>query len=66
MKLTRIAVTAAMMLTMSAAAVVAQTATTPVTTPERPAVTGKSIQQRKVNQQDRIAQGVKSGRLNAG
>ena len=30
------------------------------------AQTGKTIQQRKVNQQDRIAQGVKSGRLTPG
>lgn len=38
--------------------VVAQNSTTP-------APTGKTIQQRKENQQDRIAQGVKSGQLTA-
>ena len=40
--------------------VVAQSTSTPATP------TGKTIQERKENQQDRIAQGVKSGQLTAG
>ena len=33
---------------------------------QNPAPSGKTIQERKENQQDRIAQGVKSGQLTAG
>ena len=62
MKLTHFTFVAALIL--SPAAIFAQTTTTPPTTP--PPVTQKTIQERKVDQQDRIAQGVKSGQLTAG
>jgi hypothetical protein len=63
MNLTRLALIAA--LTVAPAAVYAQTAATPVTTPT-PGQHDYNINQRKTNQQDRIAQGVKSGQLTAG
>ena len=71
MKPTNLALITALIL--SAGAAYAQsvsasaTATAPVvsTTPTDP-VTGKTIAARKENQQDRIAQGVKSGELTAG
>lgn len=56
-------------LVLSPAAIYAQTTTPPPppTTTPAPAPTAKpTIGQRKVNQQDRIAQGVKSGQLTAG
>ena len=46
-------------------AALAQTPAAPSTTPSAPA-TDPSVAQRKENQQDRIAQGVKSGQLTAG
>jgi hypothetical protein len=48
----------AVMLALTPAVIFAQTATTPAHDP--------TINQRKENQQDRIAQGVKSGELKAG
>ncbi len=48
-------------LAISPAVLLAQTSTTAGTTP-----TNASINQRKVNQQDRIAKGVQSGQLTAG
>jgi hypothetical protein len=56
MKLFHIALSASLLL--APAAVFAQTA--------KPPVTGQTIQERKTDQQDRIAQGVKSGQLTAG
>lgn len=47
------------------AAVFAQSAA-PATPTPKPPVTGQSIQERKTDQQERIAQGVKSGQLTAG
>ena len=61
MKLFNVALSAALLL--APAAIFAQA--TQTTTPTTP-VTGKSIQERKTDQQDRIAQGVKSGQLTAG
>jgi hypothetical protein len=49
-------------LTVAPAAIFAQSTTTTATTTTKPA----TINQRKENQQDRIAQGVKSGQLTAG
>lgn len=66
MKLMNIVLTAGLVL--APAAMFAQTTTPPPTVstvPVKP-VTGKSIAARKTNQQDRIAQGVKSGQLTAG
>jgi hypothetical protein len=64
MKLTQLALTACLVL--APAAVLAQTtSTTPTTTPT-PGQHDQNIGQRKVDQQDRIAQGVKSGQLTAG
>jgi hypothetical protein len=60
MNLTRFALIAT--LTLAPAAIFAQTTTTPTPAPAKPA----TINQRKENQQDRIAQGVKSGQLTAG
>jgi hypothetical protein len=57
MKLTNLALGAALIL--SPAVIFAQQTTTPPATPP-------TIGQRKVDQQDRIAQGVKSGQLTAG
>ena len=66
MKLVKIALIAA--LAVAPAALFAQTTTPPPTVSTVPVtpVTGKTIAQRKVNQQDRIAQGVKSGSLTPG
>jgi len=61
MKITNFALAAALIL--APAAVFAQTTTAP-TTPAP--VTGQTIQERKTDQQDRIANGVKSGQLTAG
>ena len=58
MKLTNLALSTALLL--APAAVFAQTATT---TPAPAKVTGQTINERKVDQQDRIANGVKSGQL---
>lgn len=69
MRTTNLALIAALILTAGAAhaqtvsATTAATATTPTTSTD---VTGKTIADRKENQQDRIAQGVKSGELTAG
>jgi hypothetical protein len=52
-------------LALTPAAVFAQTTAAPAATPNTPA-TSKTINQRKDNQQDRIAQGVNSGQLTAG
>jgi hypothetical protein len=62
MKIASFAFAAALILTPSA--IFAQTATTPTTpvTPDK----HQTINQTKENQQDRIAQGVKSGELTAG
>jgi hypothetical protein len=60
MNLTKLALIAT--LTLAPAAIFAQTTTTPTPAPAKPA----TINQRKENQQDRIAQGVKSGQLRAG
>jgi hypothetical protein len=60
MNLTRLALIAT--LTLAPAAIFAQTTTTPTPASAKPA----TINQRKENQQDRIAQGVKSGQLTAG
>jgi hypothetical protein len=49
-------------LTLAPVAIFAQATTTPNPAPAKPA----TINQRKENQQDRIAQGVKSGQLTAG
>jgi hypothetical protein len=49
-------------LTLAPVAIFAQATTTPTPAPAKPA----TINQRKENQQDRIAQGVKSGQLTAG
>ena len=62
MKLTHLALTAALF--VPAALFAQTTAPTPIPTPAP--ITSKSIAQRKVDQQDRIAQGVKSGSLTAG
>ncbi len=63
MKLANFALGAALIL--SPAAIFAQTTTAPApTTP--PVVNKATIHDRKVDQQDRIAQGVKSGQLTAG
>ena len=64
MKLSNIALAAALVLTP--AALFAQTVTAPTPAPTPAPVTGKTIAERKVDQQDRIAQGVKSGSLTAG
>ncbi len=58
MKITQLALAFALIL--SPAALLAQATTTP------PPATSPTINQRKVDQQDRIAQGVKSGQLTAG
>ncbi len=58
MKLFNVALSAALIL--APAALLAQS---PQTTDP---ITGKTIQERKTDQQDRIAQGVKSGQLTAG
>ena len=65
MKITKFALIAA--LTLSPAAIYAQSTITPATS-TAPAATDKpqTINQRKTDQQDRIAQGVKSGQLTAG
>jgi hypothetical protein len=62
MKITRIAVATVFtaIVTLGAGAAYAQTATPPT----KP--TGATINERKTDQQDRIAQGVKSGQLTAG
>ncbi len=52
-------------LTLAPAAIFAQSTTTPATT-STPDSHKYTINQRKENQQDRIAQGVKSGQLTAG
>lgn len=52
-------------LALCSTAALAQSTTTPAPA-TAPKVTGESIQDRKENQQDRIAQGVKSGQLTAG
>ncbi len=62
MKLAKLIVAAALLATP--AALFAQAAQTATPTPAP--VTGKTIAERKVDQQDRIAQGVKSGQLTAG
>jgi len=59
MKLTKFALTVA--LALAPAALIAQTVTPPAPTPVH--VKKQTINQRKENQQDRIAQGVKSGSL---
>jgi hypothetical protein len=61
MKLALFAFAAA--LASTPAALFAQTATTPATTPTATTTKPATINQRKENQQDRIAQGVKSGEL---
>jgi hypothetical protein len=53
--------TLAATLALAPAAIFAQAPTTPAPAPDKP-----TINQRKENQQDRIAQGVKSGQLTAG
>ena len=58
MKLFNVALSAALILAPAAFLAQAPQTTTPVT--------GKTIQERKTDQQDRIAQGVKSGQLTAG
>ena len=63
MTLMKVVLTAGLIL--SPAAVFAQVTTAPPA-PVKPPVTGKSIAGRKTTQQDRIAQGVKSGQLTAG
>jgi hypothetical protein len=60
MNLTKLALIAT--LTLAPVAIFAQTTATPPPAPAKPA----TINQRKENQQDRIAQGVKSGQLTAG
>lgn len=62
MKLTNLALTAALLL--APAAVFAQNASPAPTLPPSQA-TSKTINNRKVDQQDRIAQGVQSGQLTA-
>ena len=62
MKLTNFTLVAALVL--APAALFAQTTTTAA--PGTGQATGQTIGQRKVDQQDRIAQGVKSGQLTAG
>jgi hypothetical protein len=57
MKITQVAL--ALFFALSAASLVAQTATTQATA-------NATINQRKLNQQDRIAKGVQSGQLTAG
>jgi hypothetical protein len=61
MNVTRLALAATFILSPVAILAQATTATTPATAP-----TSASINQRKENQQDRIAQGVKSGQLTPG
>jgi hypothetical protein len=63
MNLTRLAFIAT--LTFAPVAIFAQTTTTPATTPT-PGQHDYNINQRKTDQQGRIAQGVKSGQLTAG
>ena len=58
MKLFNVALSAALILAPAALLAQAPQTTDPVT--------GKTIQERKTDQQDRIAQGVKSGQLTAG
>ena len=58
MKLFNVALSAALILAPAALLAQAPQTTTPVTS--------KTIQERKTDQQDRIAQGVKSGQLTAG
>ena len=53
-------------LTLAPAAMFAQTTTPAPTTPAVTTTKPATINQRKENQQDRIAQGVKSGQLTAG
>jgi hypothetical protein len=55
----------AVSLVLAPAAIFAQSATAPTSTPNTPTAS-KTINERKENQQDRIAQGVKSGQLTAG
>lgn len=62
MNVARLAIAASLIL--SPVAILAQSSTTTPTTTTAP--TSASINQRKENQQDRIAQGVKSGQLTAG
>ena len=62
MNFTRLALAATLIL--SPVAILAQSTTTTPTTTTAP--TSASINQRKENQQDRIAQGVKSGQLTPG
>jgi hypothetical protein len=61
MKTTRLILSAAALLALSVPAAFAQTTTTATTDPKP-----GEIQQRKDNQQDRIAQGIQSGQLTAG
>ena len=63
MKLFNVVLSASLIL--APAALFAQS-TTPTTPAPKPPVTGQSIQERKTDQQERIAQGVKSGQLTAG
>ena len=63
MKLFNVVLSASLIL--APATLVAQS--TPPTAPSpKPPVTGQTIQERKTDQQERIAQGVKSGQLTAG
>ena len=65
MKLFNVALAATLVLAPAAIFAQAPQTTAPTTTTAAP-VTGKTIQERKTDQQDRIAQGVKSGQLTAG
>lgn len=53
-------------LTLAPAAILAQSAAAPASTPTTTAPVHRTINQRKENQQDRIAQGINKGTLSAG
>ena len=53
-------------LTLAPAAILAQSTTAPASTPTTTAPVHRTINQRKENQQDRIAQGINKGTLSAG
>jgi hypothetical protein len=62
MKITKLILSAAALLALSVPAAFAQSSTSTTTADPKPG----EIQQRKENQQDRIAQGIQSGQLTAG
>jgi hypothetical protein len=63
MKFTTVALALTLTLSVAPSALIAQTTATPTATPTQNPM---NIDQRKENQQDRIAQGIKSGQLTPG